>query len=277
MAFRSASKTSSTSPDCRRPAGRSAGRIESPKRTPTSSPISARPAPSSWVKRSRRPMPGSIRRSLAIPGILSERRAAPRAARPPRWPAACASARSAVRPAARSPGPASFCGVAGMKPTQVFAQRTGCFLAGPSLDHVGPIARTVEDLRAHAIGLCCESAAHESGRCAMLARSDETVRFDSVRLRGFFDRRASSAVASAFDEATALSPPREQKSCRIDDPVDFDQILVQHRDRDGSGGGSYPLPMDRRIARAIILLASVSSSPKVAAVWRVTISPPRPE
>ena len=44
-------------------------------------------------------------------------RAARRAARRRRWPAGCAWERSARRPAARSPGPPSFCGVAGMKPT----------------------------------------------------------------------------------------------------------------------------------------------------------------
>lgn len=43
--------------------------------------------------------------------------------------------------------PASFCGVAGLKPTYGLVDRTGVQPLGLSLDHVGPLARTVGDLR----------------------------------------------------------------------------------------------------------------------------------
>ncbi len=45
--------------------------------------------------------------------------------------------------------PASFCGVAGMKPSHMICDRasSGVLPFAPSLDHVGPIARTVDDLR----------------------------------------------------------------------------------------------------------------------------------
>jgi aspartyl-tRNA(Asn)/glutamyl-tRNA(Gln) amidotransferase subunit A len=42
--------------------------------------------------------------------------------------------------------PASFCGVFGLKPTYGRLSRTGCFPFVDSLDHVGPLARTVDDL-----------------------------------------------------------------------------------------------------------------------------------
>ncbi len=42
--------------------------------------------------------------------------------------------------------PASFCGVFGLKPTYGRLSRTGCFPFIDSLDHVGPLARTVGDL-----------------------------------------------------------------------------------------------------------------------------------
>lgn len=42
--------------------------------------------------------------------------------------------------------PASFCGIAGYKPTFGLLSRTGMFPFAPSLDHPGPMARTVEDL-----------------------------------------------------------------------------------------------------------------------------------
>jgi aspartyl-tRNA(Asn)/glutamyl-tRNA(Gln) amidotransferase subunit A len=43
--------------------------------------------------------------------------------------------------------PASFCGVAGLKPTYGLIDRSGVQPLGLSLDHVGPMARTVADLR----------------------------------------------------------------------------------------------------------------------------------
>jgi len=43
--------------------------------------------------------------------------------------------------------PASFCGVAGLKPTYGLIDRSGVQPLGLSLDHVGPMARTVGDVR----------------------------------------------------------------------------------------------------------------------------------
>ena len=41
--------------------------------------------------------------------------------------------------------PASYCGTAGLKPTFGLVSRHGCFPLGLTLDHMGPLARTVED------------------------------------------------------------------------------------------------------------------------------------
>src|ERR1700691_5052178 len=43
--------------------------------------------------------------------------------------------------------PASFCGVVGLKPTYRLIDRSGVQPLGLSLDHVGPMARTVDDVR----------------------------------------------------------------------------------------------------------------------------------
>jgi aspartyl-tRNA(Asn)/glutamyl-tRNA(Gln) amidotransferase subunit A len=43
--------------------------------------------------------------------------------------------------------PASFCGVAGLKPTYGLIDQRGVQPLGLSLDHVGPLARTVDDVR----------------------------------------------------------------------------------------------------------------------------------
>jgi AtzE family amidohydrolase len=44
--------------------------------------------------------------------------------------------------------PAAFCGIYGLKPTYGRVSRRGAFLFASSLDHVGPLARTVEELAA---------------------------------------------------------------------------------------------------------------------------------
>ena len=41
--------------------------------------------------------------------------------------------------------PASFCGTVGFKPTFGLVSTEGCFPLGASLDHMGPLARTVQD------------------------------------------------------------------------------------------------------------------------------------
>jgi aspartyl-tRNA(Asn)/glutamyl-tRNA(Gln) amidotransferase subunit A len=43
--------------------------------------------------------------------------------------------------------PASFCGVVGLKPTFELVDRSGVQELGATLDHVGPMARTVNDIR----------------------------------------------------------------------------------------------------------------------------------
>lgn len=42
--------------------------------------------------------------------------------------------------------PASFCGVFGMKPSHGLVPRTGAMLLSRSLDHIGPMARSIEDI-----------------------------------------------------------------------------------------------------------------------------------
>lgn len=41
--------------------------------------------------------------------------------------------------------PASWCGIVGLKPTHGLVPYTGICAMEPTLDHVGPMARTVQD------------------------------------------------------------------------------------------------------------------------------------
>jgi aspartyl-tRNA(Asn)/glutamyl-tRNA(Gln) amidotransferase subunit A len=62
--------------------------------------------------------------------------------------------------------PASFCGVVGLKPTYGLIDRRGVQPLGLSLDHVGPLARTVNDARL-AINAMCEATSRKPGSASL--------------------------------------------------------------------------------------------------------------
>jgi len=50
-----------------------------------------------------------------------------------------------------------------------------------------------------------------------------------ARLTGFFDRRAEPEQKSAFGAAVEVLAARGAEVVRMDDPIEFDQILAEHR------------------------------------------------
>jgi aspartyl-tRNA(Asn)/glutamyl-tRNA(Gln) amidotransferase subunit A len=122
--------------------------------------------------------------------------------------------------------PASFCGVAGMKPTRMFVLTAGVFPFAPNLDHVGPIARAVDDLRIMLVGLGEAYMKLEEMR-------DQPVTVNSPlrlgRMKGFFERRASQSMNAAFEEATRAIAAAGVEIVPLEDPVDFEQVLINHR------------------------------------------------
>lgn len=137
--------------------------------------------------------------------------------------------------------PASFCGIAGIKPSREIAWMNGHENIYPmtwSLDHLGFLARGVGD-----IAILFDTARNwfldkqwlynkregteRAPRFRHPDRPPGPPRF--ARLRGFFDRRAEPAVRSAIDAATAALVASGAQICDIEDPVDFDQILADHR------------------------------------------------
>jgi aspartyl-tRNA(Asn)/glutamyl-tRNA(Gln) amidotransferase subunit A len=120
--------------------------------------------------------------------------------------------------------PASFCGVAGMKPSYAQLSMHGILPLAPSLDHVGPFARSVADLE-FMFQAMRRGGAREADRAP--TAPSEPPRLG--RLRGFFDRRAEAAMKHAMDAAAAAMAGRGAAIVELEDPVDFESILHEHR------------------------------------------------
>ncbi len=145
--------------------------------------------------------------------------------------------------------PASFCGVAGMKPNKTASLwlMRGVLPFAPSLDHVGPIARTVDDLR-----LLFEAMGEKeflNNEPDDYPPRDGPVKLG--RLRGFFDRRATPAVLSVLEEAVQALDAQGADIVELDDPVDFEKVLRDHRHRDRRRGREGAFRLVRRGSRRL--------------------------
>jgi aspartyl-tRNA(Asn)/glutamyl-tRNA(Gln) amidotransferase subunit A len=106
--------------------------------------------------------------------------------------------------------PASFCGVVGLKPTYGRVSRYGALPLGYSLDHMGPLARTVRDA-----ALVLNAIAGHDGRDATSSRRQaaDFVPEDGVSIRGlrigipqnFFFEGLDPDVESSVSGAIALA------------------------------------------------------------------------
>jgi aspartyl-tRNA(Asn)/glutamyl-tRNA(Gln) amidotransferase subunit A len=117
--------------------------------------------------------------------------------------------------------PASFCGICGLKPAfqEVSAHRV--FPFAPSLDHPGPLARTVGDLGLLFDPICVHDLRPN-------VRDGEPPRVG--RLRGLFDRRAEPAMTQALDMALASMTAAGAEVLDLpEDVLDFETILRNHR------------------------------------------------
>jgi Asp-tRNA(Asn)/Glu-tRNA(Gln) amidotransferase A subunit family amidase len=122
--------------------------------------------------------------------------------------------------------PASFCGVAGLKPAKMFVSLLGVAPFAPTLDHVGPIARSVDDLR-----LLFREIREFPTRPEIREKTLEPLECPPRlgRLRGFFDRRAQPIVAAALNEAVQALTARGTETLEVTDPIDFELVIQDHR------------------------------------------------
>jgi aspartyl-tRNA(Asn)/glutamyl-tRNA(Gln) amidotransferase subunit A len=116
--------------------------------------------------------------------------------------------------------PASYCGVAGCKPTYGLVDADGVLPLAPSMDHPGPIARTVDGLAMLLDAIAGPMAAHAP-------TTDGPPRFGLVR--GLFWDRAEETTRRMLDDVVvrfqrAGAPVREAPL-----PDSFGDVLRSHR------------------------------------------------
>jgi aspartyl-tRNA(Asn)/glutamyl-tRNA(Gln) amidotransferase subunit A len=124
--------------------------------------------------------------------------------------------------------PASFCGVAGMKPNKMISRMIsdgGIQPFAPSLDHVGPIARTVDDLRI--LFAAMQNPHATQAEQEPLGANESPPQLG--RLTGFFSRTATGDVTRSLDDAVRVLAAQGLEIVELDDPVDFDQVIKDHR------------------------------------------------
>jgi Asp-tRNA(Asn)/Glu-tRNA(Gln) amidotransferase A subunit family amidase len=117
--------------------------------------------------------------------------------------------------------PASYCGVAGCKPSFGRVPIDGVVPLAPSLDHPGPMARCVRDLEIllRTIDDCrvgLEDSAHPT-----------TPRLG--RLRGLFDHRADSAVTEMMQQVCTRLEQKGATIVDVPEPAAFAEVLPRHR------------------------------------------------
>jgi aspartyl-tRNA(Asn)/glutamyl-tRNA(Gln) amidotransferase subunit A len=118
--------------------------------------------------------------------------------------------------------PAAFCGVAGLKPTFGAVSVEGVQPLAPSLDHPGPIALFVADLRQIFEVIREPSEEHGGGDSA-------SVPPRLGRLGGYFDRRASDEMQKALKAFLKWFQMWETEVSDVEEPTDFDAVLADHR------------------------------------------------
>jgi Asp-tRNA(Asn)/Glu-tRNA(Gln) amidotransferase A subunit family amidase len=121
--------------------------------------------------------------------------------------------------------PASYCGIAGLKPTYGLLRLDGVLPLAHSLDHAGPMANCVMDLaillqamiQYPALRNCVESAAVAIGRPYF------------GRIRQFFEERADESVRDMMDEIAHRFGEDGASVAEFTLPAEFSDVAQRHR------------------------------------------------
>lgn len=129
--------------------------------------------------------------------------------------------------------PASYCGVAGMKPTFGLLDLAGAVPVSYHLDHAGPIARTVGDLAAMLQVLTTPTA--EEGLPAPEARTDYLHVADGARMpklgviEPFFMERCDDQVRRETQRALDRIRQGGAQILKVAPPTSYADLLPLHR------------------------------------------------
>jgi Asp-tRNA(Asn)/Glu-tRNA(Gln) amidotransferase A subunit family amidase len=129
--------------------------------------------------------------------------------------------------------PASYCGVAGCKPTYGRVPTDGVVPLAPSMDHPGPMARCVRDLEILLRAIADPHIARISHQLAPdICLNPPAIhgRYPRLgRLRGLFDHRADSAVAEMMRQACARLEIKGATIIDVPEPAAFAEVLPRHQ------------------------------------------------
>lgn len=130
--------------------------------------------------------------------------------------------------------PASFCGVAGCKPTFGRVSCRGVVPLATSLDHPGPIARCVSDLAILYDVLAGFDADDVNSVDRPVESAVAAIKSDTVsaprmaRVRGFFDDLAEPVMRTAIDSALDRFASAGARVTDASLPACFDSVLEHH-------------------------------------------------
>ena len=137
--------------------------------------------------------------------------------------------------------PAACCGIVGFKPTYDLVPTGGCFPLAPSFDHVGPMARTVEDCV-----VLLEALASEFERAALESLEDVSVGVTWLDV-------AEPLVAARVGEAAAHFPRHSQLDWPLP-PVDalfMREVADVHRELYAENAELYGEDVAAKIERCL--------------------------
>ena len=177
--------------------------------------------------------------------------------------------------------PASLNGVFGLKPTYGRLSRAGSIAFVPSLDHIGPFARSVADLALAYDALQGRGPRRMPGRRRMRSNPSRAWREGVAglrigRLTGYFDaplsdaaRAAVTRIADALDAAPVLAPGMTAAGRSAAFIITAAEGAQQHIDHLRHRRADLePLSRDRLLAGSLVPAQWYLHAQKVRALWR---------
>jgi aspartyl-tRNA(Asn)/glutamyl-tRNA(Gln) amidotransferase subunit A len=126
--------------------------------------------------------------------------------------------------------PAALCGVVGLKPTHGRVNASGVFPLSMSLDHVGPITRTVADAAILLQAIADPATKNSAGKAVSIPDYSTLLGKTSNRLRvgvprSFFYEGLDSEIASAVEQALVVLKSLTAETREISLTIDTDRTL----------------------------------------------------